>query len=98
MKLKTLTFITFTSVAAICCSSCGTTRGQLTKLEVTKMPNKLVYTVGEKKHTRIVFDDLAELFELLDNECAFMSPISYFGRNRTAKNAAAGANTWTRCS
>lgn len=47
----------------------------------------IVYTLGEKKHTRIVFDDLAELFELLDNECAFMSPISYFGRNRTAKNA-----------
>ena len=47
----------------------------------------IVYTVGEKKHTRIVFDDLAELFELLENECAFMSPISYFGRNRTAKNA-----------
>lgn len=47
----------------------------------------IVYTLGEKKHTRIVFDDLKELFELLDNECAFMSPISYFGRNRTAKNA-----------
>lgn len=47
----------------------------------------IVYTLDEKKHTRIVFDDLAELFELLDNECAFMSPISYFGRNRTAKNA-----------
>lgn len=47
----------------------------------------IVYTEGEKKHTRIVFDDLAELYELLNNECAFMSPISYFGRNRTAKNA-----------
>lgn len=51
----------------------------------------IVYTVGEaekeRKHTRIVFDDLAELYELLDNPCAFMSPISYFGRNRTAKNA-----------
>ena len=47
----------------------------------------IVYTVGEKKHTRIVFDDLKELFELLENDCAFMSPIAYFGRNRTAKNA-----------
>ncbi|MBP5435422.1 hypothetical protein J6Z39_06350 [bacterium] len=47
----------------------------------------IVYTEGEKKHTRIVFDDLAELYELQNNECAFMSPISYFGRNRTAKNA-----------
>ena len=47
----------------------------------------IVYTEGEKKHTRIVFDDLGELYELLNNECAFMSPISYFGRNRTAKNA-----------
>ncbi len=47
----------------------------------------IVYTEGEKKHTRIVFDDLDELYELLENECAFMSPISYFGRNRTAKNA-----------
>lgn len=51
----------------------------------------IVYTLGEKKHTRIVFDDLAELFELLDNECAFMSPISYFGRNRTAKKGGAHA-------
>lgn len=51
----------------------------------------VVFTVGEdetkRKHTRIVFDDLAELYELLENDCAFMSPISYFGRNRTAKNA-----------
>lgn len=47
----------------------------------------VVYSEGEKKHTRIVFDDLKELFELLDNDCAFMSPISYFGRHRTAKNA-----------
>ena len=51
----------------------------------------IVYTVGEgdqeRKHTRMVFDDLAELFELQENQCAFMSPISYFGRHRTAKNA-----------
>lgn len=51
----------------------------------------IVYTVGEddkeRKHTRMVFDDLAELHELLDNPCAFMSPCSYFGRHRTAKNA-----------
>lgn len=51
----------------------------------------IVYTVGEgekeRKHTRMVFDDLAELYELLDNPCAFMSPCSYFGRHRTAKNA-----------
>jgi len=51
----------------------------------------IVYQVGsgEKavKHTRMVFDDLKELHELLGNPCAFMSPISYFGRNRTAKNA-----------
>lgn len=47
----------------------------------------IVYTEDEKKHTRMVFDDLAELFELQKNSCAFMSPISYFGRHRTAKNA-----------
>lgn len=51
----------------------------------------IVYTVGEddkvRKHTRMVFDDHAEIFELLNNRCAFMSPISYFGRHRTAKNA-----------
>lgn len=62
--------------------------GHQAEYEKTNKGNGIiVYTVGERKHTRIVFDDLKELLELLDNECAFMSPISYFGRNRTAKNA-----------
>ena len=48
----------------------------------------IVYTTeNDKKKTRIVFDDLAEIFELQNNPCAFMSPIAYFGRNRTAANA-----------
>ena len=47
----------------------------------------VVYTANKTKHTRMVFDDLKEIEELLENECAFMSPISYYGKNRTAKNA-----------
>lgn len=48
----------------------------------------IVYTTeNDKKKTRIVFDDLKELYELQDNPCAFMSPIAYFGRNRTSANA-----------
>ena len=48
----------------------------------------VVYTAENKaKHTRMVFDDHKEIEELLENECAFMSPISYYGKNRTAKNA-----------
>lgn len=69
----------------------GTFENRVGRKDAYEKTNKgngfIVYTEDEKKHTRIVFDDLAELYELLNNECAFMSPISYFGRNRTAKNA-----------
>jgi len=41
---------------------------------------------GEKT-TRMIFDDLSEIYKYLDNECAFLSPISYFGRHRTMANA-----------
>lgn len=48
----------------------------------------VVYTAENKaKHTRMVFDDHKEIEELLENECSFMSPISYYGKNRTSKNA-----------
>lgn len=66
--------------------------GHKVEYEKTEKGNGfIVYTIGdgdkERKHTRLVFDDLKELYELQNNSCAFMSPISYFGRNRTAKNA-----------
>ena len=62
--------------------------GKMDEYPVTKKGNGIVvYTEGEKKHTRMVFDDHKEIFQLLDNECAFMSPVSYYGKNRTAKNA-----------
>lgn len=48
----------------------------------------IVYeTEDGKKHTRIVFDDLAEIEKALQFKTAFMSAVSYFGRNRTAENA-----------
>ena len=48
----------------------------------------IVYeTEDGKKHTRMVFDDLAEIEKALEYKTAFMSAISYFGRNRTAENA-----------
>ena len=48
----------------------------------------LVYTTSEeKKRTRMVFDDHSEIWEHTRNDCAFMSPISYFGKNRTLANA-----------
>lgn len=48
----------------------------------------LVYkTVDDKMHTRLVFDDLYEILNSLNLDTCFMSPISYFGRNRTAANA-----------
>ena len=70
----------------------GSFENELGKMEVyptTKKGNGfIVYTAeNNTKHTRMVFDDLKSIFELQDNECAFMSPISYFGKNRTAKNA-----------
>lgn len=63
--------------------------GKLTEYPKTNIGNGfIVYTTqSDRKRTRMVFDDLAEIFELQDNECAFMSPCSYFGKNRTAKNA-----------
>lgn len=48
----------------------------------------LVYkTADDKMHTRLVFDDLFEIFNSLKLDTCFMSPISYFGRNRTSANA-----------
>lgn len=70
----------------------GTFEKELGKLEEYPKTNKgngfIVYTVSEeRKHTRMVFDDLQAIFELQNNECAFMSPIAYFGKNRTSANA-----------
>ena len=48
----------------------------------------LVYkTADDKMHTRMVFDNLVEIFNSLNLDTCFMSPISYFGRNRTSANA-----------
>lgn len=48
----------------------------------------IVYENDENKvHTRLVFDDLGEIEKALQFKTVFMSPISYFGRNRTAANA-----------
>lgn len=48
----------------------------------------LVYEAEDgKKHTRMIFDDLAEIYKYQDNKCCFMSCIAYFGRNRTLANA-----------
>jgi hypothetical protein len=40
-----------------------------------------------KARRRLVFDDLNELSETQNSNFVIMSPISYFGRNRTSKNA-----------
>lgn len=63
--------------------------GKLDSYPNTKLGNGfLVYTTkNNAKHTKMVFDDHKEIFETLENECAFMSPISYYGKNRTAKNS-----------
>lgn len=63
--------------------------GHQENYEKTNKGNGFIVYTTEKdtKKTRIVFDDLKELFELQDNPCAFMSPIAYFGRNRTSANA-----------
>jgi hypothetical protein len=65
---------------------------ELGKMDVypkTKKGNGfIVYTSkNDTKHTRMVFDNHKEIFNLLNNDCAFMAPISYYGKNRTAKNA-----------
>ena len=70
----------------------GTFEEQLGKQDTYPKTNKgngfIVYTTkNDTKHTRMVFDDLQAIFELQDNECAFMSPIAYFGKNRTSANA-----------
>ena len=51
MKAKRITFLAIMSIATICCSSCGPT-GELTKLEVTKNPDKTTYAVGETFSTK----------------------------------------------
>lgn len=70
----------------------GSFEEELGKMDVypkTKKGNGfIVYTSkNDTKHTRMVFDDHEEIFNLLNNVCAFMAPISYYGKNRTAKNA-----------
>lgn len=70
----------------------GTFENKMGKLDDYPKTNKgngfIVYTTkNNSKHTRMVFDDLKAIYELQDNECAFMSPISYFGKNRTSENA-----------
>lgn len=52
MKAKKIIFLATMSIGTLCCSSCGTQQGELTKLEVTKQPNKLTYVVGETFDTR----------------------------------------------
>lgn len=48
----------------------------------------IVYEMEDgRKHTRMVFDGLEEIGKQLDKKSAFMSCISYFGKNRTAANA-----------
>lgn len=66
-----------------------TRMGKLDNYPNTRKGNGFVVftTKNNAKHTKMVFDDHKEISELLENECAFMSPISYFGKNRTAKNA-----------
>ncbi len=44
-------------------------------------------TAEEKMHTRMVFDNHFEIWEHLRNDTVFMSPVSYFGKNRTLANA-----------
>lgn len=44
-------------------------------------------TPDEKFHHRLVFDNLHEIFNSFTLDTVFMSPISYFGRHRTAANA-----------
>lgn len=63
--------------------------GKMDSYPNTRLGNGfIVYTSkNNAKHTKMVFDDHKEIFETLENECAFMSPISYFGKNRTAKNS-----------
>lgn len=43
---------------------------------------------GEKKKHFMLFDELEELDEMLEEEFIFMSPISYFGKNRSGKTPA----------
>lgn len=45
----------------------------------------VVYQEKDKYKTRMIFDDLN--LDFMDYQTAFMSPIAYFGRNRTAANA-----------
>lgn len=48
---------------------------------------KSIKTDKTFKRTKLVFDDLKELKKFQENECAFISPIAYFGKERTAANA-----------
>ncbi len=41
----------------------------------------------KRKRTSLIFDDLCALNKYLDNPCAFLSPVAYFGKNRTLANA-----------
>lgn len=50
MKVQRFTVLAVLSIATICCSSCGV-QGELIKLEVTTLPNKTTYNVGESFST-----------------------------------------------
>lgn len=69
----------------------GSFENEVGKKETYEHTNKgngfVVYQdTDEKYKTRMIFDDL-NLKNLLSFKTAFMSPISYFGKNRTAANA-----------
>lgn len=70
----------------------GSFEEKMGKMESYPKTNKgngfLVFKTDEgKMHTRFVFDDHFEIYDNLRNDCVFMSPISYFGKNRTLANA-----------
>lgn len=47
MRLLRTISIVSTSIVAFCCTSCGVEESTLTKIAVTKIPDKTTYTVGE---------------------------------------------------
>lgn len=55
--------------------------------EDEKANGVLTLIQGDKARNYIVFDDLKAIDEVMGEEFAVISPVSYSGRNRTAKNA-----------
>lgn len=45
--LRTISIIS-TAIVSVCCASCGVDESTLTKIAVTKEPDKIVYNIGEK--------------------------------------------------